>query len=68
MANLSSYLDTNAAALQQGQQNNFQRWPILYDRVLPNPEALGSYNGELTYLKNWMDERLVFMDKNYLNK
>jgi len=64
--NIPSFIDTTAAALAQGQQNNFQRWPILYDRVWPNPVAYGSYSAEVGALKNWMAARVTYMDKNYL--
>ncbi len=59
---LSTYIDQNAAALQQSQENNFQRWPILGQYVYPNAEVAGSYQGEVAYLKSWLTQRIAWMD------
>lgn len=59
---LSAYIDQNAAALEQSQQNNFQRWPILGQYVPPNAEVAGSYQGEVNYLKSWLTQRIAWMD------
>jgi hypothetical protein len=59
---LSAYIDQNAAALSQSQQNNFQRWPILGQYVVPNAEVAGSYQGEVNYLKSWLTQRIAWMD------
>jgi hypothetical protein len=64
---LPAYLDTQSAALQQSAGNNYQRWPILSERVWPNPEAAGSYQGEVTYLKGWLAKRVAYMDSQYLD-
>jgi hypothetical protein len=59
---LSAYIDENAAALSQSQQNNFERWPILGQYVIPNAEVAGSYQGEVNYLKSWLTQRIAWMD------
>lgn len=64
---LPAYIDTNAATLQLAAANNYNRWPTLYQRVWPNPEAAGSYNGEVTILKTWLAARVAYMDRLYLN-
>lgn len=64
--NIPTFVDESASSLKQGEQNNFQRWPILHHIVLPNQEAAGTYQGEVDVLKSWMAARLVFMDENYL--
>src|ERR1700744_2441590 len=40
---LPAWIDQEAAALQQAQQNNFQRWPILGEYVWPNSEVANTY-------------------------
>jgi hypothetical protein len=65
---LSAFIDTNAATLQQASQNNYARWPTLYQRVWPNAEAAGSYSGEIDYLKGWLSKRIAYMDGQYLNQ
>ncbi len=57
-----SFIDSTSTLLNQAQARNFQRWPVLNTRVWPNPQASGSYTGEVTYLKNWLTDRLIWMD------
>jgi CotH kinase protein len=59
---IPTYIDQNAAALQQSQQNNFARWSILNQYVWPNPEVAGTYRGEVSYLKSWLTQRIAWMD------
>jgi CotH kinase protein len=59
---LPAYIDANAAALSQSQLNNFIRWPILGQYVVPNAEVAGSYQGEVDYLKSWLTQRIAWMD------
>ncbi|HZY74602.1 MAG TPA: CotH kinase family protein, partial [Edaphobacter sp.] len=68
IGDLSTYIDSSAAALNLAQQNNFNRWPTLGQQVWPNPQAAGSYRGEVNYLKDWMTKRIAYMDANYLKK
>lgn len=65
MANLNTYLDTQAATLSLGAQNNYQRWTTLGVLVWPNAETAGSYTGEVQYLKDWMTKRIAYMDATY---
>jgi len=60
-----AYVDQTAAALEQSQQNNFQRWPILGELVWPNSECAGSYQGEVDFLKSWLTQRLAWMDSQF---
>ena len=54
-------IGSHAAALQQSQLNNFQRWPILESYVWPNATIPGSYPGEISYLNNWLSTRIAWM-------
>lgn len=54
-----------AAALQQSQLNNFQRWPILETYVWPNSQVPGSYGGEIDYLTTWLEGRIEWMDRQF---
>jgi len=62
---LPAWIDQEAAALQQAQQNNFQRWPILGEYVWPNSEVANTYQGEVTFLKSWITQRIAWMDTLY---
>jgi len=65
LAALPQSIDTRAAALQQAQLNNFQRWPILENYVWPNNRIPGSYTGEIGYFKEWLDARIAWMDSQF---
>jgi len=43
---------------------NFERWPILETWIWPNVEVTGSFEGEINYLRNWLTDRLKWMDDN----
>lgn len=67
----TSWLDSiqkEATSLQQSQANNFTRWPILGLEVWPNVEAAGSYNGEVSYLTDWLNLRIAYLDSVFNNK
>jgi len=66
---LSSWLasiSAESATLEQTQRNNFERWPMQGIRVWPNPEANGSYDGEVSYMLDWIRLRMGYMDS-FLN-
>jgi hypothetical protein len=62
---LPAYIDTRAAALTLASQNNNGRWPTLGERVWPNPEAAGTYQAEIDYMKSWLTARIAYMDATY---
>ena len=59
---LTTYIDQRAAYLNQTQQNNFTRWPVLETQVFTEPELAGSYSGEVSYMKTWLTTRIAWMD------
>ena len=56
-------IDQHAAHLGSSQQLNFRKWNILGRRVWPNPVVTGSYAGEVAYLKEWLTQRVAWMDR-----
>ncbi|MEZ4903073.1 MAG: CotH kinase family protein [Spirosomataceae bacterium] len=63
--NLHAYIDSLAATLQEAQQRNFQRWPVLGQYVWPNPRPVPTtWQGEVDELKRWLDARLQWLDWN----
>jgi len=58
-------ITADATTLQQGQLNNFQRWPILESYVWPNYKIPGSYAGEADYLRTWLTARVAWMDSQF---
>ena len=57
-----------AKTLEQSQTNNFGRWPMQGIEVWPNPEAAGSYDGEVQFLTNWLQLRLDYLDSQFNHK
>jgi len=57
-----------SATLEQSQQNNFGRWPMQGMLVWPNATAVGSYDGEVNYMLNWIRLRMGYIDGFLNNK
>lgn len=62
LAGLDTYIDELAEKMEISQKENFKRWPILNTAVWPNPVVTGSYKGEVDYLKNWLNKRMVWLN------
>lgn len=63
--NLFRYIDSTAAALEEGQRRNFQAWPIMGQHVWPNPlPVAATYADEISNLKHWIQQRLSWIDAN----
>ena len=60
---LLAFIDRWAAELEQSQRLNFLRWPVMNQKVQKNPVIWGSYQAEVDNVKNFLKERLVWMDK-----
>ena len=63
--NLFAHIDSLTAVLQEAQQRNFQRWPVLGQYIWPNPQPIPvSWRAEVDELKRWLELRLQWMDAN----
>ena len=60
---LNTFVDEMAEKLNQSQALNFVRWPILNQTVHQNPQALGSYDAEVNYMKEFITARIKQLDK-----
>jgi len=60
LSKIDNYTDTlnKAGAIQ----NNFKTWNILTTYVWPNNYVGNTYDNENNYLKDWIKDRLVWMD------
>lgn len=67
-AYMNAYIDSLAALLDESQTLNFLRWPIMNERVHQNPRTYGSYSGEVQNVRNYMENRIAWMDRklNYI--
>ncbi len=63
---LLQVVDYYAAELEQSQQLNFTRWPIMNQKIHENPVIHGSYKAEVDNVRNYLTGRIAWMD-NKLN-
>ena len=59
---LCQWIDSMAVALYYSQRLNFMRWNILHSQEHMNPVARGSYAAEVNYLKEYITQRIQWMD------
>ena len=57
-------IDDAYILLEEPAQRNFNKFDILNTYVWPNNFIGGSYQSEINYLKNWITDRLLWMDNN----
>ena len=63
LANLNDYVDQTATLLNESQELNFIRWPILKKYVHQNPQVSGTYSGEVNVVKKYITGRLTRFDQ-----
>ncbi len=61
---ISALVDSLSLYLDEAQERNFERWDILGKDIWPNYYIGESYEDEIAYLKNWISDRLRWLDKN----
>jgi hypothetical protein len=59
---INGIIDSTTALLDEAQQRNFIKWPILGTYVWPNLHYYSTYAAEIAYLKNWIRDRIAWMD------
>lgn len=63
--NLGIAIDSIVNYIDEAQQRNYERWPILGTYVWPNYDWEGNvYNDEVEFFENWFYNRLNWMDNN----
>ena len=63
LEDFNQYVDQTAALLNESQELNFLRWPILGTYVHQNPRTYGSYTGEVQAVKSYITARLTRFDQ-----
>lgn len=65
VSRLHTIVDSVANVLNEAQARNFNKWPILGQYVWPNPSPIPTtYQGEVDELKQWISDRLAWLDAN----
>ena len=59
---MNNYIDNTAIYLQESQQYNFQKWNVLNKVVHYELAARGSYTAEVDFLKNYVNNRISYLD------
>lgn len=59
---INQVIDSFAYELRDANVRNFQKYNILNTYVWPNNYVGGTYANELTYMKNWIRDRITWMD------
>lgn len=62
-----SMIDSLANSLKESSERNFARWDILGEYIWPNYYIGDSYFDEINFLKNWIIDRLHWLDLNISN-
>jgi hypothetical protein len=60
---LLSLIDDNRELLMESQARDFQRWPRLGRYVWPNWFVGHSFEEEVSWMRNWLLQRLAWMDR-----
>lgn len=58
-------IDSLSNLISEAKDRNFIRWPILGQRIWPNYYVGYTYNQELTWMKDWITNRLTFLDQQW---
>jgi hypothetical protein len=64
---INQWIDSTASVLEESQKRNYNRWPILGTYVWPNQFVGDTYASEIVFLKNWIAERIKWMEDNLDN-
>jgi hypothetical protein len=60
---VAATIDQFAAQLEEAQQRNFKRWPILGQHVTCNHYVGDTFEDEVTWLKRWVERRIAWIDR-----
>jgi len=60
---LLNYIDNVVDTLSEAQARNFTRWPVLGVKLWPNWFIGATYDDEINWMKEWLTNRLAWMDR-----
>lgn len=62
--NILMTADSLVDALGNAVDRNYQEWPVMGQYVWPNYYVASTYSGEIFWMKNWLRNRLYWLDSN----
>ena len=63
---LHSYIDNLVLDLAEDKELNFERWPLFGKNIWPNKYKSESHQDEISTLKKWIEQRLLWLDSQWL--
>ncbi|MBN2762967.1 MAG: CotH kinase family protein [Bacteroidales bacterium] len=60
---INQFIDSVSDMLRMAQERNFEKFKILNTYVWPNNYIGGTYELEVEYLKNWINQRITWLDQ-----
>jgi len=62
-------IDSIVSLTAEARERHFRQWPVLGEWVWPNPQPIPStYEEEISVLKQWITDRVYWMDNNMPNE
>jgi hypothetical protein len=61
--NLSTLIDDSKAELNDAQERNFKRWPVIGKNIWPNWYVGSSFEDEVDWMHNWLMDRIDWIDQ-----
>jgi hypothetical protein len=58
-------VDAMRAQLQESQERNFRRWPVMGRPIKPNYYVGATFDAEVNWMKLWIKDRLTWIDRQY---
>lgn len=69
LSHINHLIDSVVGLLSEASARHFQRWDVLGRYVWPNPQPIANnYPQEIDYLKQWISDRVTWIDYNLPNK
>ena len=63
--NILNRIDSLTNLLSESSARNFVKWPVLGQPVWPNQFVGQTYQSEIQYLRNWVQDRVEWLDDNF---
>lgn len=64
---LNTFIDSTTSDFEQARIRNFERWDVLDSLIWPNFYIGKTYEDEINYLKNWLNNRIKWIDDNIIH-
>ena len=59
---VNGMIDSMSVVVNEAQVRNFKKWPILGRYIWPNAFIGSTYDSEVSYLKGWLTNRIIWID------